>query len=70
MPKKSDIDLAKKVGTAACYVLGSYLVIFNLFAFKLTKAGNLYYPDPNQHWLAGGAVLLICAWLIRNWQKI
>lgn len=62
--------LATKGAQAVCYTVGTYLLAFNLFAFKLSKGGSIYYFDKNQTWLATGAALIAIGICIKNWQKL
>ena len=58
-----------KTSQAVLYICGAALATYNLFAFKLTKAGNLYFRDDNQLWLSVGVAMIVAALVIKNWNK-
>lgn len=62
--------LATKGAQTVCYSIGIYLFAFNLFAFKLSKGGSIYYLDKNQSWMATGAALITIGICIKNWKKL
>ena len=70
---KTNIDI-KKMATksiqAVSYVLGTVLLTFNISAFKLSKAGSIYFLDKNQTWMAIGAGLIAIGICIKNWHKL
>ena len=69
MPAANMQQLGLKIAQSVLYVLGYALTVYNLFAFKLTKAGSIYYNDTNQLWLALGVGMIASAYIIRNWNK-
>ncbi len=66
---KAQIEMGRKAGLALLYLLGTMLCTFNLLAFKSDKYG-VYFQDENQWWFATGAMLLLAAWLVRNWKTL
>ena len=62
-------QLILKAAQAVLYIGGAMLTTFNLFAFKLTKAGSIYFRDDNQLWLAIGVAMIVAGLSIKNWNK-
>ena len=58
MANSTNSQLILKASQAVLYIGGAMLTTYNLFAFKLTKAGSIYFRDDNQLWLAIGIAMI------------
>lgn len=69
----SPVDMRKmglKIAQAVSFILGSSLIAYNIFAFKVEKHGSYYFLDKNQLWLAIGVAVFALAMVIRRWDRL
>lgn len=69
MSEKQMQDLLLKLSQVVTFIVGVAFTAYNIFSFKVDKAGY-YFHDDNQIWLSFGVSFLAIAYVIKHWKKL